>query len=116
MFPSRRRVTGSELDDAVQVSYRGLDLSAPGLEQRKLVLPARLLVIQAGGDFVVRGSLDEQAVGLEAHRQPSPARGVGPIGVDRCGQFIEESGDRRVELTKRARVGRRRTTFASDAE
>src|SRR5687768_6995076 len=116
LFPSRRRVTGRELNDAIQVGYRGIDFPAPRLEQRKLVAPTRFLIVERDGDFVIGGGLDEQAFGLEAHGQPSPARSVGSIGVDRRRQFIKERRNRWVEVAESARVGWRRPAVATRRE
>ncbi len=88
------------MNDAIQVGKRGVDLAPPRLEQREPVPPSRLVAIQADGHFVIRGSLDEQAVGLEGHAQASPTRGIGPIGIHGCRQFIEERRNRGVELAE----------------
>src|SRR5687767_5058491 len=116
LFPSRRRVTGRELDYAIHVGYRGLDLSAPRLEERELVPPTRLPIVEVDGGLVTLGGLDEQAVGLEAHGEATPAGAIGSFGIDGCRQFFEERRGRRIDVAVGARVGWRQAAFATEGE
>ena len=113
LSPSSWHVVGRQCDDHFHVRECGIDLATPRTEQRLPVAPARLLPVQINRHRVVRGGLDEQAIGLEPHGEASPARGIRAVGVHGRRQLTEERRYRGIEVAEGARVGRHGSTTAA---